>query len=275
MLFVDAALPAPPRTRPLLVVGCAAAIVVALVVLVGPSRRDLRFPVGPWGSPDQKQPSDPLPDQSGKPLPAGPLVENGGGPKPEPVDPVAEEPVAVAVSDWKDLARLAQDTAAAPEKSYRITVKQDLWRDAEDSMPEVVLRGKSITLIGEEPGRTIWSRYVADSGRVGGLVLEAETVQLRWLRVVADANSNGPGQLGAAGVFVRAKQGGTLKSATFTECEFLQGNWSRSPESPPTTRSRLWRPAAPRRRSASTAAASSAARKSSALPRRGWAPTAG
>src|SRR5207248_600401 len=37
VLFVDAALPEPPRARPLLVVGCAAAIVVALVVLVGPS----------------------------------------------------------------------------------------------------------------------------------------------------------------------------------------------------------------------------------------------
>src|SRR5205823_2729165 len=51
----------------------------------------------------------------------------------------------------------------------------------------------------------------------GGLVLEAETVQVRRVRVVADAGTNGPGKL-AAGLFVTAR-----RNVSFSECEFLQG----------------------------------------------------
>jgi hypothetical protein len=233
VLFVDAALPAPPRTRPLLVVGCAAAIVIALVILVGPSSRGFRIPPGWGGGPDSKQAPDLPPDQPAAKNPSvGPVAENGGTPRPDPVETEVDKPIAKAVGSWADLAALAQEMA--PEKSYTITVAQDLWRDGEDRFEDVVLRGKAIALTGDAPGRVVWSRYVPDFNRVGGLVLEAETVQLRGLRLVADANNNGPGQL-AAGVFVRPKPGGTLKSATFTECEFLQGVLSRSPDSPYTS----------------------------------------
>ncbi len=232
VMFVDAALPAPPRSRPLLVVGCAAAIVVALVILVGPSRRDSRFPGLSWSGHDSKPVAE-LPQEQGGGNAAQPgqPAENGGGPKHEAADPEADKPIVKSVSSWAELSALADDMA--PEKSYAITVKQDLWPDAADAEKDkdVVLKGKSIVLAGDVPGRVVWSRYVADFGRVGGLVLEAEAVQLRRLRLVADANNNGPGQP-AAGVFVRPRPGGTLRSATFTDCEFLQGISARSPDTP-------------------------------------------
>jgi serine/threonine protein kinase len=225
VMFVDAALPTPPRSRPLLVVGCAAAIVVALVILVGPSRRDSRFPSPAASGPDST-PVGPVvaEQQGGSVTPPGPPAENGGGPKHE-AEADADKPIAKAVASWADLSALAEEMV--PEKSYVITVKQDLWRDGEDPLQDVVLHGKSITLTGDAPRRVIWSRYVADTNRAGGLVLEAEEVRLRRLRLVADANNNALVQL-AAGVLLR----GALRSATFTECEFLQGNGSRSPDSP-------------------------------------------
>src|SRR5207244_13218555 len=53
VLFVDAALPAPPRTRPLLVAGCAAAIVVILVLVIGPAQ-DFHFAFGSLSGNDAK-----------------------------------------------------------------------------------------------------------------------------------------------------------------------------------------------------------------------------
>ena len=60
---------------------------------------------------------------------------------------------------------------------------------------------------------------MAVAGREWGLDLDAETVELRRLRVVADANSNTPPQE-AAGVRIRAS-----KQVTIQDCEFLQGDW--------------------------------------------------
>jgi hypothetical protein len=225
VLFVDAALPEPPRARPLLVVGCAAAIVVALVVLVGPSR-DSRTP---WGLGPGAGPVQPA-DASQSPAVAGPQPGDGGaddpgGQKHDTVVPKEDTPVRKEVASWKDLTDLA---TAGADKSYLIIVKKDLWPDAAGFRQEqdVVLKGKKITLMGED-GRAppvIWSRFVAAKDRKGGLVLEADVVALRRLRLVADSNNSGPSAL-AAGLFVTARQ-----SASFTECEFLQGNGLRSPE---------------------------------------------
>ncbi len=227
VLFVDAALPAPPRTRPLLVVGCAAAIVVALVILVGPSRK-VPFPgLVPNGNPNS-QPENP--PNGSNPVGSPAIANIEGSQKPNPVVPESDAPVEVKVSSWSDFEKLKQTFAEAPDKKYKVVVTKDLWRDDGDAVPDVIVKARAITLMGDAPGRTIWSRFVpGDADREGGLVLEAETVQLRELRIVADANTNtnGRGRL-AAGVVVRAKQ-----SATFTECEFLQGNWSKSPEAGP------------------------------------------
>jgi serine/threonine protein kinase len=228
VLFVDAALPAPPRTRPLLVAGCAAAIVVILVLVIGPSQ-EFRIPGFSSPPPDAKVPESPDQEVAGGPV--APAKGAGGGsrqPGSDPVPPENAKPIPVAVASAEDLVRLARDMAAekSPDKSYEIIVTGDLrlgGAELADEGTGIVLRGKSITLRAEE-GTTrpnVWTRYVA-AGNAGGLIIEAENVQLRGLRFVADANTNAPapGQV-AAGVVVR----GAVREVSARRCEFLQGNW--------------------------------------------------
>ncbi len=222
VLFVDAALPAPPRTRPILVVGCAAAIVVALVVLVGPSH-DFRLPNGPGASSEHNKPyADPPPQPPGGLPDVGPVFP-GGPPKPPPVVAETENFTITRVEGWRAFAEFAHNTV--PGGSYEIEVK-DLWSGAEDVAAEdragLVLRGKTIRLKGVDGGERpiVWTRYVAAGGedKVWGIVFEAEKVELHNLRLVADVNNNWPGQQPAAGIFIRGAQ-----AVEVSNCEFLQG----------------------------------------------------
>jgi hypothetical protein len=223
VLFVDAALPAPPRTRPLLVAGCAAAIVVILVLVIGPSQ-DFRFALGPLTGGDAR-PTEQLPDQAGGAPPGGTDDGSGGGGRLTKADsaPAAPERVTRTVDSADSLAEFAR--TMVPTKDYEITLSGELRLGGgtggvmvEDGAG-VVLRGHSITLKSPDGQQaTVWSRYVARAPRWGGLVIEADTVSLSGLRVVADASETDPGDA-AAGVWLR-----NVRAATVSGCEFLQGN---------------------------------------------------
>ncbi len=223
VMFVDAALPAPPRSRPLLVAGCAAAIVVVLVLLIGPSH-GLRSS-GPLTTSDH---GSAAPEQQPAVAAAGPQAGDGGGTGPDgqkaaPRPPDEEKFTVKEVHSPAELAEFAG--GMAPTGLYKIVVAGDFGARAPvaaDDAVRVVLRGKKVILTGadgqERP--TIWTRYVADVGREWGLDFDAdvEAVELHNLRVVADASSNvPPGE--AAGVRVRAS-----RKVTVTDCEFLQGS---------------------------------------------------
>jgi hypothetical protein len=220
VLFVDAALPAPPRTRPILLAGCAAAIVIVLVFLIGQSQNQ-RFPEG----------TDPGANRGDGP-PSAPVVKgppNGtvadGADKRTSDDPKAEgeKPIRAEVASAEALADFAR--TMAPDKNYDITLTGDLRLGAEGGVmvedgAGIVLHGKKIALHGQE-GATqrpvVWSRYVARAPRWGGLVIEADAVTLSGLRVVADASDSAPAEAAAA-VLLR-----NVRSATISDCEFLQG----------------------------------------------------
>src|SRR5262249_44133196 len=103
VLFVDAALPAPPQTRPLLVVGCAAAIVVVLVLLVGPTHESRAPGPGPVGAlPGVFSDQGPAPPKEGQPP-----GERGpdGVERQRPAPPVVEdERIRKELASWKDVA---------------------------------------------------------------------------------------------------------------------------------------------------------------------------
>jgi serine/threonine protein kinase len=217
VLFVDAALPAPPRTRPLLVVGCAAAIVVALVVLVGPSR-DIRGPIG-LGNHEADRSSTEQPGE-GQPPRGDPQAENPSKPATKIEQPIVENEKLTSEKfySWQALQQFA--ATSMPDKSYELIIMRDLEPQPQDL--DIVLHGKAITLKGGETGRPLlWSPYVADIGRVGGLIVEADRVEVKNLRIVANNNnSNSPNanQL-AAGVVFRGAQ-----TIDVSDCEFLQGS---------------------------------------------------
>jgi hypothetical protein len=223
VLFVDAALPSPPRSRPLLVAGCAAAIVVILVLVIGPSQ-DFRFVLGPLAGSDTKQP-DQQADQPGRAGAGGTDDRTNGASKPPGVvpRPAAPELVTRTVDGGEALAELAR--TMVPSKDYEIILAGDLLLGgmtngvmAEDGAA-IVLRGQSVTLkSAPEKQAIVWTRYVARAQRWGGLVIEADTVHLSGLRVVADAGDTNPGDT-AAGVWLR-----NVRAASISRCEFLQGN---------------------------------------------------
>jgi hypothetical protein len=218
ILFMDAPLPQPPRTRPLLVAGLAAAIVIVLVLVIGPT---------PWSPP----PPD-LVDPSGARGQVGPAGGGevrgdppGGIGRRDPTPPASgggeETPVEITVSSAADL--VAQARKAPRDRDLVVTVTGDLDLSGDDRTEEaeagVVLRGKKVVVQGKgKDGRrpTLWTQY--RGGRTwAGLVLDAESVELRGLRVVADVNENAPRM---AGVLLR---GG--REYVVLDCEFLQGNW--------------------------------------------------
>jgi hypothetical protein len=219
VLFVDAALPAPPRTRPLLVAGCAAAIVVILVLVIGP-QQDLRFLGYSGPAPDPHSVESP-------PGAVGPVADDkgAGAGKQARSDqpPAAPELVTTTIDSGPALEEFAR--TMVPGKDYRLILADDLHLGGggpnaimvEDGAG-VVLRGHSVTLEAV-PGRqaTIWSRFVARAPRWGGLVIDAEVVNLSGLRVVADASETDPVDA-AAGVWLR-----NTRNVSVARCEFLQG----------------------------------------------------
>ncbi len=214
VLFVDAPLPDAPRTRPLLVAGLAATIVIVLVFLVGtPPRSGVNDAAPPIG-------------------PAAKVGDDAGRPVPSPATSGAETAVAnnaavpelrQRVSSWRQLADLARLLQADKElKVVDLTVTEDFLPaergDAAES--SVVLRGRKIILRGEgKDGRrpTLWAL-----GKEGerdpwpGLTLDAaETVELYKLRFVLDA---GLGRTrGGAGVQLRG-----ARAYKVSECDFVQ-----------------------------------------------------
>jgi serine/threonine protein kinase len=219
VLFVDAALPAPPQSRPLLVIGCCMAIVTVLVLLVGPSR-DVRNPPSRQAA-DTNQPAEAQPPPAGPP---GVEAAPGGGERPKPVAPVAAktETLRKEIDSYKALAEFAATTTS--DESYDIVLTRDLW-PPEVGTPEgaaaIRLLGKRISLSGADvpAPTTLWTRYVAVQGREWGLNIEADTIEVNHLRLVADANYNTPPQE-AAGLRCRA-----AREVSVRDCEFLQGNW--------------------------------------------------
>jgi len=222
VLFVDAALPAPPRARPLLVAGCAAAIVVVLVLLIGRSQ-DGRSLGGSGTPPPPRQTEDLVKGQPPGAGQAGGLTPEGGGPKVNPPVPETDTEVLLEgpASKLRDFALV---TAKAPDKKYRITLTKDLGPSGEPENEPIVLHGQSIILSGGELAQvrpTVWCRYV---GRPllepAGLVIDAEEVRLQNLRFVADAGTNGP----APGDWATAVLVKTRGQVEVKDCEFLQGN---------------------------------------------------
>ena len=218
MLFVDAALPSPPRTRPLLVAGCAAVLVVALVFLIGSSRDFQTNGSGP--NPDPKQTPDQLGQRPG-PTPDGTDPKRANQDKPAPPGPNVPQAAEVKeIGSGKDLVELAQSMDA--KSSYTIVIKEDLWPEdiAGIVSGSIVLRGKTITLKGDIKSgrRVLGTRYVAAPGWEWGIDIQTETIELQHLCIVADNNDNMPGQDAAA---VRLSASAQVK---VSDCEFFQGN---------------------------------------------------
>jgi serine/threonine protein kinase len=214
VLFVDAPLPSPPQSRPLLLGGLAALIVVVIVFFINPVPR----PSLNQAAPPQLGHGASPPGDNGKDGPgsAGPgLVDTSPGPeRPPPLDAALE----VEVASFEQLARFVQ--TAPLDRPMVITLSGDLHLPPET---ETVVRGRTIILQSKDrtaTGRrpTVWATYRGQAPSWNGLVLNAtERIELRGVRVVADANEHARK--------IAALQLRSARDMLVVDCEFLQGNW--------------------------------------------------
>jgi serine/threonine protein kinase len=231
-LFVEAPLPNAPRTRPLLVAGLAALTVIVLVFLIGPSQ-DLPFTFSFQNlnpGTDQGMSVSPQPNPgAGGTAQIDPGKNDNRQPKVESEDPGKAEIVRVAVASADELATFAR--SLAPGKTVEVTVKENVLLNSEmgtDRAPFVTIRAKSVVLKAPDGQRsTLDVRFRGNALEWCGLRLEAESVELRGLRIVTDFSATAQSfdgiQLAVSG------SGKDSPSVKVIDCEFVQGNWVASP----------------------------------------------
>lgn len=205
VLFVDAALPLPPRKRPLLM--GAIAVLALGVLLVGLS-------LVPPRSPTPQLTRNLLPDPPRKDKKGGAPLDDKKAVQP----PVALEAVARVANEADLQEALAEDrthTTIVVEKDLKIGEGGLTFRGGLDR--PLVIEGRDA----KDGKKGPLLRFVADAAAVeameflAGLVIEGGKVEFRNLQFKVKADTT-PGMLVAA---VAARKGATV---TFKQCTFLQ-----------------------------------------------------
>jgi serine/threonine protein kinase len=226
VLYVDAALPEPPRVRPLLLAAIGVAAVVALVLLFGST---------PWtssgtGNPNERQPVAAKDGSSAGATIPPPNVEPHDQ---NAVPTVANHAPAMQEFDSPTLRELADFVANHPDKdAYDMALRGDVWLTGNDTDADadnalgLLAPGKKLTLHAAKDAARPPTVHITYTGagrfktaRWMGLLLRAEEITLRGLRIVIDAKS---ADTHLAGLVL---QGSRLY---VTDCEFVQVNPSSS-----------------------------------------------
>lgn len=210
VLFVDAPLPAAPRSRPILVGVVAAAVLVGLVALLG------ALP-GSSTPADQHAFSAP----PGRPTPA---TERERPPPTldtkkttDPVDPPAVTPRWVTVRSVKELAdQLKQRVAWVRLGGDVFDLKRE---EGSSEVPGLVFKGEELLMEPEDPNRRPTIRLKHEPINSGGQLWAALTIQggrasVNGVRFVVDATGTGTPMTSLC-----QRDGGSL---TARNCEFLQ-----------------------------------------------------
>lgn len=201
MLFVDAPLPTPPQSRPVLIVGLALAALAAVVLILS---------FAPDPAPRQPAKTNGPTDEKSQPV-ARTNVSNGTPNIAKPKEPTAHDRP-VVVTEFKDLQDLFSDPPAGDAKAH-----------IGDYIPQentgLVFKGgadQRLTLESDlDNFRTIAFRH-KDSGSQVGISLEGgQEVVFRRVRFKIDADST-PTKAAAA-VAIRG-----VKSVRFVQCLFVQ-----------------------------------------------------
>jgi tRNA A-37 threonylcarbamoyl transferase component Bud32 len=213
VLFVDAALPARPRTRPWLVTGLAVAAVVALVFVLGPSREDARTPghhdAGTASREEgvPRQPADGAtpPTDHAAPSPALAVTPSSR----QATAPLPRHPVPLSPRDGRELADIL-----AKHETTVVTLDRDFDLKKDE---QLLFDGDELTLQGAEGKRpTIRLKY--DGSRLGepwaALTVRGRKVKLIGLRFEIDARESSELIMSAIAQF-----GGHV---TLEQCEFVQ-----------------------------------------------------
>ncbi|MBL8793944.1 MAG: serine/threonine protein kinase [Planctomycetia bacterium] len=213
VMFVDAPLPSAPRARPLVVVGVAAAVLLAVVLLIG------ALPGA--GAPPEYRPVDIIAGPGEPPPNAGDKTTSGDTENPPrrvedpPVVPSERRRIVVATSQaLADALKHPSVHVLLSEDQYDLKHKRD---DSGGEAPGLVFQGKDLVLEALDPARrpTIYLGYDA-SGKFqswNALTVGGGTVVLRNLRLVIHAAGT-PTPMTAV-----SREAGRIR---FENCEFQQ-----------------------------------------------------
>jgi len=216
VLYVDAALPEPPRVRPLVLAAVGVAAVVVLVLLFGSSN---------WTSIGQNTPGDHL--FAG---PNGEVAKDPGEPgtqlQPNPNDgkspPPARQRLIARDFDAPTMKDLAEAVLANPDaEEFNFALGGDLMLsggDEADAAFTLLVPGRKLILRAKDPRKppTLVIPYDPrhkPSSRWTGLLLGGDEVTLRDLRIVIDAKQSSARM---AGVVLQGKRN------KLVNCEFFQ-----------------------------------------------------
>jgi serine/threonine protein kinase len=220
VLYVDAALPEPPRVRPILLAAVGVLAVIVLVLLFGSSN---------WTASS---------DRTGEPATIGPKERTdsgspakGPGANPDPRDPKNPTVVKQAPArdnfdspTMKDLTEFILNHPDAPEYDLGLSgdVRLEGWNAEAEAAFSLLVPGRKLTLHATDPDKppTIWIPYLpyADSRlksspRWTGLLLRADEIALVNLRFVSDAKDSNARM---AAVVLQGKRDKVIG------CEFIQ-----------------------------------------------------
>lgn len=222
LLLAEAALPAPPAGRPLLLAGLATLAVVALVLFADlsgtQSKTDQLTPINKDADVAQRSPTptESRPDQPPKLLSEKP-------PKPSPVPPIgavarfdAEEPTAAKLAAWA--AEAARNRAETLEVLLAADLTVQVGDDGLD--PGLVLSAKKVTIkpkyAGKRPTITLSHRgqFQKDKETWTALTVVGDEVAVEGLRFVLDARG---ANVEMAGLRLNGGRQQLVK-----DCEFVQ-----------------------------------------------------
>jgi hypothetical protein len=229
VLFVDAPLPEPPRTRPILVVGLAAMILLIIILFFG------RTGKAPDGGKDWAAPR-PVPGPGFNEQARAPEIEPRPGPARDSTGPLKRE----VATERELLAVTREQHPDDPELELVLTgpvYNFPLEIDGE-SVPLPPLSGRKVTIRVKDPSKKPTIRFTYDLKKVPGadfgwmgLFIDSNDVTIDNVRFVLDgARGNKLGRM--SGVVLRGRD----KLATGTErfvlrnCEFIQAGQAADPD---------------------------------------------
>jgi hypothetical protein len=205
VLFVDAPLPSPPRTRPLLVAGLGAIILVTLIMLFGQGRT-------PWGGGTRdggwanlfppprgrdQQPDRPTRDDTPKDQHPAPPKDS------RPADRVAEKVIRYEPKSSEDLLAFLRKNNNTKDREVELVLSKDIELpvvvgtvEEREVVPNLVIRGKKVTIRAKKDTKPVVrsvynSELLAplqgmDAAWWQGLIVESDDVTVQGIDFVVD-----------------------------------------------------------------------------------------
>jgi serine/threonine protein kinase len=236
VLFVDAPLPDPPRTRPLLVAGLAAMILLVVILFFGRSgsspewTKDFRPPKLPANAQGADSASVRPAETSGTSSPAS----SQGGAIDRDQRVITEQVATVA--EWLDVARKHQSDDAELEIVLTGPLYElPLGLNDTSVATSITLSGRKVTVRGKDPKQKPIVRFTYDVQKLGqlppgmrsdwlALFLESDDATIQDVRFELDGRGNRVGRM--AGIVFRGGNGrqSDAPSLVVRGCEFIQAD---------------------------------------------------